>query len=191
MKRVALVVGVFALSSGSRPAAAEGSYVKGLVGPSLAYGGHTGSGSDAILGAAGAFGAVRFPLGGHFAHVGIVGDIRFSRTFAHDYALQAAPYFQHDFASLWLDPQLGVSVFYRLEPGFRYDPGNANAAFAGYVMLGLNALGFSIALAGGAEVALGPGVTNRGGWVGETRLALDVVEIVTFCIRLHTHQPLP
>lgn len=174
-------------------ARADDSYVAPVIGPVLSFGGHAGAGtSDSILGGAGLYGGVRFPTHlGSYLEFGGVADFKFSHTFVGDWAFQGALYLKHDVASLWLNSDLGVNLFYGIEPAIRYIPGIANSEIVTYGMIGFKLLGFTFALAAGAEIALAPAVTYRVGFIGETRLAFDLVEIVHLCSAIHSKRPLP
>ena len=171
---------------------ADDSYVAPVFGPVVSYGGHAGAGTgDSILGGAGLYGGARFPVDKSYLELGAIASFEFSHTFVGDWSFQAGLYLKHDFVSLWLNSDMGLNLFWGLEPAIRYVPGVANSEFVGYGMIGFKLVGFTLALAAGAEYHLAPAVPYPVGFVGETRLAFDLVEIGHFFSALGNKKPLP
>jgi hypothetical protein len=186
---VAVLAAVLAIAPHAR---ADDSYVAPVIGPVVSYGGHAGAGTtDSILGGAGLYGGVRFPAGKSYLEIGAVTDFEFSHTFVGDWSLQAGLYLKHEFFTLWLNADMGLHLYWGLEPGIRYIPGIANSEFVLYGLVGLKVVGLTLGLAAGGEYTFAPGVQYPVGFVGETRLAFDLVEICHFFAALSNKKPLP
>lgn len=141
-------------------------------------GGRAGSGTDdsilggAMLSVGPRITAVRF---GGVARIGA------SRSYSGSPGLDLGAFFSHDFFGLWLDPQLAIAAFWRIDAMARYLPRSGAIGFVSYAAIGLRALGFELAIAGGPELGLHLGSGNDAGFAFEFRIGLDIPEVVRFC----------
>jgi hypothetical protein len=164
-----------------------------MFGPSVVFGGRSTGPSDALIVGGGLFGGVGFPMRREqYGRVGIIADVRGARSFPDDYGLHAALYFQHDFFSIWLDRSLSLSAFYRAEHALRYVPGGASSLqYVWTSFVGFQVAGISLALGAGFDVPLASATTEKIGFVFETRLGVELVEIFRLCQAQHGKAPLP
>jgi hypothetical protein len=100
----------------------------------------------------------------------------------HGIATDFGGFLSHDFASLWVDPQLSTALFWRFEPGVRYKWHEGKWALAPSGVLGGRAAGAEIGFVATPEYWLSDIPNNASKWGVDlqVRLSFEVLEVLHF-----------
>lgn len=165
---------VLALLAGKGTLAAECDWSP-VAGVSGVFGGRGGSGGDdSVLFGAAFSGGFRWTS----LRAGFVVRVVSSRSFGSAPAVDFGGFFAADLFSVWLDPQISLAAFLRLDALSRDVASHGVNGFASYLSIGLRLIGFELAIAAGPEgwLRLGPRVEPGGSF--EFRLGLEVFEVL-------------
>lgn len=111
--------------------------------------------------------------------VGAVARIGASRSYGSSPGYDLGGWGSVDLFSLWLDPQLALAVFLRIDGLARLVPSASSVGFVGYATAGLRVGGIELAYSGGPEIGLKLGPINDvAGGAFEFRIGVDVVELI-------------
>jgi hypothetical protein len=96
-------------------------------------------------------------------------------------------FISHDWASLWIDPQLSTALFWRVEPAVRYKWNSSKWAAAPSFVLGGRAAGAEIGFVATPEYWFSdvPNNVSKWGVDLQVRLSFEVLEVVHFVEHLY------